>query len=222
MDQREGLEREADRFDRDRLDYETTVKRFEHITDIRFKLLGLVPTVTGLGALIADANRRTPDVAIAIGALGLMVMIGIIAYEIRNTQLYDALWLRAIFLEASMRFRPIDKSYRYGGSFLDQPDDRRTIIARLQWTIRLGHTLALALVYGASVGAWVWVIVSGAFARTATQPWLWPWVIGGLVGIAAGWGLLHLRKTGAKTPGYMDLLPNPFRGLAQKRQPHRD
>src|SRR5215211_1281199 len=64
MDQREGLEREADRFDRDRLDYETTVKRFEHITDIRFKLLGLVPTVTGLGALIADANRRTPDVAI--------------------------------------------------------------------------------------------------------------------------------------------------------------
>jgi hypothetical protein len=218
MDQREGSGPEGDRFDLDRLDYETTVKRFEHITDIRFKLLGLVPTATGLGALVADANRRTPDVAIAIGALGLLVIIGIIVYEIRNTQLYDALWLRAICLEADMGFRPIDEAYQYGGSFLGQPHDRRTIIPRPRWTIRLGHTLAIALVYGASVGVWVWVIVSGAFAKSSIQPRLWPWVIGALAGIAAGSDLLHLRKTGDfKTPGYMHLLPERFREARRER-----
>jgi hypothetical protein len=125
--QRQSLEPETDRFERDRLDYETTVKRFDQITEIRFKLLGLVPTVTGVGVVVTDTSKKTPDTTIAIGILGLLVVIGVIIYEIRNTQLYDALWLRAICLEASMEFKPINENDHYGGSFLSQPHDRRTL-----------------------------------------------------------------------------------------------
>lgn len=85
-----------------RLDYQTTVQQFTALADIRFKLLAFVPTVTGaaFGVLKDSPNKAATA---AIGAFGFLVTLGIVFYEIRNTQFYDRAVHRAKALEACLK-----------------------------------------------------------------------------------------------------------------------
>jgi hypothetical protein len=64
------------------------------LTDVRFKLLGLVPTVSAvvLISLLSHSKENeglSPPSRIAISIFGFLITIGICIYDRRNTKLYD-------------------------------------------------------------------------------------------------------------------------------------
>jgi hypothetical protein len=84
-------------------DYEKTIEIFKLLADIRFKLLAFVPTIVGAAiALIGD--NKTPGVMIGVGILGLSATIGVLLYELRNSELYNQAIHRAKYLEGLQRF----------------------------------------------------------------------------------------------------------------------
>ena len=69
-----------------KLDYEQTHQLIRVFTDIRFKLLAFVPTLTGAAvALLSNVDNRATT--FTVGLLGLFVTLGIVFYEMRNTVL---------------------------------------------------------------------------------------------------------------------------------------
>jgi hypothetical protein len=105
-----------------KLDYEQTCEQIRAFTDIRFKLLAFVPTLTGAAiALLGKSNDNDPWTVLAVGLLGLFVTIGIVFYEIRNTVLYDAAIHRAKWLEVSLELPILAHGKPYGGTFNERP-----------------------------------------------------------------------------------------------------
>jgi hypothetical protein len=131
------------------VDYERTTQYFFHLADTRFKLLGLLPVVTGL-ALSTLPEKLEPTQGFAVSLLGLIVTIGLTIYDQRNTQMYDRLVKRARRIEKEFRFIPSPVLTKpYGGAFLDRPGRRSLGPIPIIW-----HDLGLSLVYSASLGAW--------------------------------------------------------------------
>lgn len=136
--------------DRLKVDYEATVQYFLHLSDVRFKLLGALPALTALAVALLPRNiEHLRGLAIAI--LGLLVTLGIMIYDQRNTQIYDCLVARAKRLEREIQGTPPRVP---GGPFNDRPPRRAGFDIK---GIRLGllwHDLALAIVYAACLGVW--------------------------------------------------------------------
>jgi len=61
--------------DKLQLDYEETNRYFRMLTDIRFKLLAFVPTVSGIAVTLVSGST-TPEVRLSIGLFGLLVTNG--------------------------------------------------------------------------------------------------------------------------------------------------
>ena len=110
-------------------------------------------------------------VGLAVSVVGLIATLGVVVYEIRNSQLYDAAVHRLKFLEQLLSL-PASAEFGVAGIFGERP--QRPVIGRLP----LWHDLALALVYGASTGAWTWLLVNSARDVKPWGPDLWPelWV----------------------------------------------
>lgn len=90
--------------------------------------------------------------------------LGIFFYDQRNTQIYDAMVRRAKMLEALLELEPLDDArHRYAGAFLSRP--KRTLL--LFGVFRVWHDRGLAIVYGAVLGAWAFLITSSLLAFTA-------------------------------------------------------
>src|SRR5689334_1178958 len=87
-----------DEADRLRLDYEQTTQLMRTLADIRFRLLAFVPTVAGATVALFSRPRSAAEL-LAIGLLGLFATIGILLYELRNSQILDAVVHRATALE---------------------------------------------------------------------------------------------------------------------------
>jgi len=131
------------------VDYERTAQYFFHLADTRFKLLGLLPVVTGL-AVSTLPEKLEPTQGFAVALLGLIVTVGLTIYDQRNTQMYDRLVKRARRIEEEFRFIPSPVlSKPYGGAFLDRPRRRSLGPVPIIW-----HDLGLSLVYSSSLGAW--------------------------------------------------------------------
>lgn len=113
--------------DKLKLDYEQTCQQIRAFTDIRFKLLAFVPTLTA-AAVALLGNVTDPWRVLAVGLLGLSVTLGIAFYEMRNIVLYRAAIDRAKRLEASLglpmspRGEPDqeDKVVHYGGFTIEE------------------------------------------------------------------------------------------------------
>ena len=132
-----------------KIDYQHTTKYFLHLSDTRFKLLGILPVVTGL-AVAALPGDLDPTKGFAVSLLGLTVTVGLTIYDQRNTQIYDRLVKRARMIEKELGFHPSPVAGgSVGGAFIDRPQRRSLGPIPIIW-----HDLALALVYAASVGAW--------------------------------------------------------------------
>src|SRR5687767_13606291 len=106
--------------DKLRLDYEETNRYFRMLADIRFKLLAFLPTASGL-AVALISTKATADLGLSVGLLGLFVTLGIIIYEIRNTQFYDAAVHRAKWLEVLLDLPICTKGKSTGGLFSERP-----------------------------------------------------------------------------------------------------
>jgi hypothetical protein len=179
------------------IDYQWTNEQIKLLTDIRFKLLALVPpfvtvAVTLLSAQVAGST--SPVAMLFIGLLGLAATFGIVLYDLRNSQLYDALIHRAALLERklgieTLSFHPgVDQNDARGGVHALRP---RGWLMVFGFPITHGH--ALSLVYGSVLAAWVFPICRGLFIIVGT-------IVKALFGWNAGlFGSSALANLGATT-----------------------
>jgi hypothetical protein len=138
-----------------KLDYQQTTNYYHQLADSRFKLLALIPVVTG--AAIGLLSTGIPSsVVVVIGCLGFVVTLGLLFYNQRNSQIFDAMILRAKMLETLLELESLDDRYRYAGPFLSRPDRN----LKLFGVVRVWGDRGLALVYGAALGGWAYLISS--------------------------------------------------------------
>jgi hypothetical protein len=133
-------------------EYSEVSSNFRMLTDIRFKLLGLVPVATVVTALTTAAKGELLAATTFVLALfGLMVVLGLITYSVRNDQLYDELVGRAAEIERSLGIR--DGSYGF------RPRAWLHLsLGPLGWS--LNHGNALLLIYGATVAIWLTGVIA--------------------------------------------------------------
>jgi|tagenome__1003787_1003787.scaffolds.fasta_scaffold20922645_3 hypothetical protein len=175
------------------LDYAQTTELLRGLTDARFKLLAFVPTVCG--AAVAFLSRA-PNAAelLAVGAIGLVATLGVVIYELRNTQVYDYALYRAQALEAQLQQVSIFDPARPGGLFSERPG--RDL--RLFGLAVAGHDRGLALVYSAAIGGWSYLVAWGALHALGVGE---PQKLGGAVGVLAGVAVLvEFLRVGSEPP----------------------
>jgi hypothetical protein len=97
--------------DRLRLDYDQTTQVLRLLTDIRFKLIAFVPTIAAFSAGLFGKPRPTVE-QLAIGLLGMTVTLGILVYELRNSQIYAA---------AAKRAEDLERQLGFGGGLYSEP-----------------------------------------------------------------------------------------------------
>jgi hypothetical protein len=145
------------------LDYKTAVDYFSLLTDIRFKLLAFVPTVSGIAVTIV-AESASVEIRLLVGLFGLLATLGIIIYEVHNTQFYDAAVFRAKWLEVMIGMHLCTKGEKKGGLFNERPA-RPKLLNR----IPLWHNLGLAYVYGAALGGWFYLVIDSILTMIGRQ-----------------------------------------------------
>lgn len=141
--------------DRLRLDYEQTTGQISGLTDVRFKLLGIVPTVAAAAVGIAGAHPSTGGL-IGLGLLGLVSTVGILIYELRNTETLAAALYHARDVARLLGLRGPDGRNDPGGVIRPSGHPHR-----LFGTMTVGQDQALGLVYGAALGGWSYLLVWG-------------------------------------------------------------
>jgi hypothetical protein len=160
------------------LDYGQTTDLVRTLTDIRFKLLAFVPTIAG--ATVGLLSNTTSEAALlGVGLLGFVATAGVLIYELRNTQLYDAAVHRATVLEERLRFPSVRSAEGAGGPFTERP--ARTVAVFRQ--VRVRHDRALALVYGSALAGWSYLLGWGVLGA-ADVYWAQGW--GAVLGLAVG------------------------------------
>jgi len=139
--------------ERIRLDYDQTTDLLRTLTDVRFKLLAFVPTISGAAVAVVGRSGSAAELT-AVGALGLVATLGVLLYEVRNTQVYDYALRRAKELEARLGLVSIYRTAAQGGLFTERPG--RAV--RLFGIAPTGHDRGLALVYGAALAGWSYLV----------------------------------------------------------------
>lgn len=133
-------------------EYGEVSSNFRLLTDIRFKLLGLVPVATVVAAVAAASKQEAlGGMAFVVSLFGLVVVLGLITYNVRNDQLYDELVGRAADIERCLGIR--DGSYGF----------RPRAWLRLSIgpvSLTLNHGNALVLIYGATVVVWLTGVIA--------------------------------------------------------------
>lgn len=113
------------------------------LTDVRFKLLGLVPTVSVVALLNilsqeGIAKGLSPITRTGIIAFGFLVTIALYIYDRRNTELYDDLISRARRIEMELGMDT--------GQFLGRKEPKYKLIK---------HDIATNLIYGTVLAGWL-------------------------------------------------------------------
>jgi hypothetical protein len=171
----------AGQVDRLRLDYQQTTDLMRQITDVRFKLLALVPTLSGAAVAVLGRPSSAAEL-IAVGLLGLTATLGVLLYELRNTQLYDYGLHRAKELERQLGFSSVGDSAG-GGLFSERPD--RSL--RLFGCLPVDRDAGLILVYSAALAGWSYLCAWGALRSLGVSHTR---QAGGAIGILVGLVLL--------------------------------
>jgi hypothetical protein len=160
-----------------RLDYDHTLDQLRTLTDVRFKLLALVPTVSGTAIGLLGRPRSAAEL-LGVGLLGLCATLGVLLYELRNTQLYDYAARRAKAVERELQLVSAFGGQETGGLYTERPDRSRHVLG-----VELGHDRGLALVYGAALAGWSYLVSWGALRALDVSR---PRTVGGILGICVG------------------------------------
>jgi mannose-6-phosphate isomerase-like protein (cupin superfamily) len=175
------------------LDYQNTLDQFKMLAEIRFKLLAFVPTLAGaaIGLLYKTAAPKT---TLAVGILGFIVTIGITFYDIRNTQVYDAAFHRAKWLEALLGLPICTQGKTIGGLFQERPGHELKFLG----IFKIWHDRGLSLAYGAALGGWTFMIANSSLSLAAKPDYYIAIIIATIVGILCSWQ--YQRLSGLKKP----------------------
>ena len=138
-----------------RLDYAQTTDFLRTLGDVRFKLLALVPTLSGAAVAVVGHPSSASEL-LAVGLLGLVATLGILLYELRNTELYDYAIRRAQHAERELGLPSLADGA--GGLFSERPG--RTL--RLFGVAPVDRDRGLGLVYSAAVAGWAYLVAWGA------------------------------------------------------------
>ena len=120
------------------------------LTDVRIKLLGLIPIVSGvvLFSLLSNKPDGPPPVTrMAIALFGLLITIALFVYDKRNSELYNDMITRGRKIEEELN---VDT-----GLFPGRLDPTRKFIK---------HDVATNLIYGTAMVAWLvalFIVYSG-------------------------------------------------------------
>jgi len=159
--------------DRLRLAYDQTTRLLGTLTDIRFKLLAFVPTIAGASVGLVGQPRPAADL-LGVGVLGLVATIGVLLYELRNSQLYAAGLAQAGELERQLGIRSA------------VAEGRPAATLRLGAIAPVHQVSGLALVYGAALAGWSYLVAWGALKGVGVgAPRNVGAVIGAIVGVLA-------------------------------------
>jgi hypothetical protein len=157
-----------------RLEYNRAVTLIDDLTDIRFKLLALVPTLSGTAVGLLRAGESAVTL-LAVGILGLSATVGILVYELRNTQTREEIRIRINEIERLLIGRELLGASRGN--------------VKLFGFVALRYQIGVALVYAAALAGWGYLIAWGALAGLDVGH---SRDIGVVIG--AVWGLLVLRE----------------------------
>jgi hypothetical protein len=123
------------------------------LTDVRFKLLGFVPTVSIVLLINLLDNSEPKSLSFisraAICLIGLLVTIGLYIYDYRNTELYDDLVSRSRRIETELGMET--------GQFLGRKKPKKFLILTLQ------HDTAINIIYISAIIAWLFALASTIF-----------------------------------------------------------
>jgi hypothetical protein len=146
-------------------EYEQVGDNFRKLTDIRFKLIGLLPSAAAVVGLI-----KTDDVSgggFPFAIFGLVVTLCIISYNKRNDQLYDALVGRAATIERELGLPH--------GAFAQRPTSWLELgFWPLTWPIN--HRRPVFLIYLATVSFWLYLAMASVFMPTGYSENLVDWL----------------------------------------------
>ena len=175
-----------------RLDYDQTTDYLRSLTDTRFKLLAIVPTIAGAAVAFLSRGRPAAEL-LAVGLIGLAATLGILLYEVRNTQLYDYAVHRAKDLESRLGAVSIYDASAPGGLYTERPGHD----VRVFGLALAGHERGLAVVYGAALAGWSYLVAWGALRALDVGS---AQKIGGIVGIVIGvLALVELLRIDARS-----------------------
>jgi hypothetical protein len=136
-----------------RLEYDRGSELLRGLTETRFKLLALVPTLSGAVVALISGGRPAVEL-LAIGLLGLSASLGVLLYELRNGEIQRAV---------ARRVTDAERVLLPHGPIVDVP---RT---RLLGVVPVSRTGALALVYGAALGGWGYLVAWGALRAAGVE-----------------------------------------------------
>jgi len=143
-------------------EYSETSHNFRLLTEIRFKLLALLPIATAAAAALKGDNLGMRNGVLSL--FGLAVTIGLVTYNARNDQLYDELIGRAASIERSLGIPD--------GAFANRPMAWLKIrILGLKWTVN--HGQGIRVIYAASIALWLFGLLAPIleYARNAYLSW---------------------------------------------------
>jgi hypothetical protein len=153
-----------------RLEYDRGSELLRGLTETRFRLLALVPTLSGAVVALVSGSRTDVEL-LAIGLLGLCASLGVLLYELRNGQIQSAVAERVAAAERTLLpHGPLVAASR----------------ARLLGLLPVSRAAALALVYGAALAGWGYLVAWGALRAAGVAGAARP---GGLA-IGAAFGLV--------------------------------
>ena len=165
-----------------RLEYDNGSELLRGLTETRFRLLALVPTVAGAVVALINGPESAAEL-LSIGLLGLCASLGVLLYELRNGEIQSALAERVA--EAERVLLP-------HGPLLVVPR------SRLFGFVPVSRTGAVALVYGAALGGWGYLVGWGALRAVGATGAARPTglAIGAAFGLLVAFEILRLERSG--------------------------
>jgi hypothetical protein len=146
-DRREALSKE----------YGEVCNTFRTLTDIRFRLLALLPIATAAAAAFKGEFKGdgTDGGSFVLPLFGLIVTIGLVTYNTRNDQLYDELVGRAASIERSLGLAD--------GGFANRQHPWLSIrVLGINWNV--DHRTGVGTIYLASVIVWLFLLLASLSA----------------------------------------------------------
>jgi len=131
---------------------------FRTLTDIRFRLLSLLPIATAAASAFKPEGTALDRIPFALFGLG--VTLALIAYNKRNDQLYNELVGRAGSIERELGIPD--------GAFANRPHTWLAVLPRSLWVIN--HGGAIGTIYLATVSFWLFMALEGIGVAAARLP----------------------------------------------------